>query len=116
MKDVEFHDSGSFKPKGCSTAIDGTAVTVGAGMQMEELYRSLDSRGQVAVGGTGRSVGVGGYLTGGGHSILSVKHGLGADNVLEVEMVMPDGSVVMANECQNEDFFWAVRGVSSDAR
>lgn len=64
------------------------------------------------VGGTSKSVSVGGYLTGGGHSILSPRYGLGADNVLELEVVTPMGDILTANECQNEDLFWAMRGVS----
>ena len=55
---------------------------------------------------------MGGYLTGGGHSPLSHIYGLGAEQVYEVEMVTPTGEIVIANECQNSDLFWAVRGVS----
>ncbi|KAJ2900343.1 FAD-binding domain-containing protein [Zalerion maritima] len=108
MKGMEFHDS--FKPKGCRTSIDTTAISAEAGSQMYELYTALDARGQTLVGGGGKTVGIGGYVTGGGHSILSGKHGLAADNVLEVEMVTPEGKFLIANECQNEDLFWAVRG------
>jgi FAD/FMN-containing dehydrogenase len=65
------------------------------------------------VGGTAWSVGIGGYLTGGGHSILAPRLGLAADQVLEIEMITPEGDIITANECQNEDLFWAMRGVSS---
>ena len=63
------------------------------------------------MGGNSATVGVGGYLTGGGHSALSATYGLAADQVLEMEMVTPGGDILTLNECQNEDLFWAMRGV-----
>lgn len=101
----------TFRPAGCGLTIDHTAVTVGGGMQMEELYSTLDSIGQAVVGGGAKSVSVGGYISGGGHSLLSSTHGLAADQVLEIEAVTPNGEIVTANECQNQDLFWAMRGV-----
>jgi FAD/FMN-containing dehydrogenase len=67
--------------------------------------------GKFAVVGSSNTVSVGGYVSGGGHGILSGKYGLAADNLLQVEMVVPSGEVVIANECQNTDLFWAARGV-----
>ena len=67
----------------------------------------------LVVGGAEPSVGVGGYMTGGGHSPLGVKFGLAVDNVLEMEVVLPLGEVTTANECQNSDIFWAMKGVST---
>ncbi len=32
------------------------------------------------------------------------------DNILEVDMVLADGSCVTANAKENEDLFWAIRG------
>lgn len=36
--------------------------------------------------------------------------GQGANNVLEAEIVTPAGDIVVANEYQNTDLFWAIRG------
>jgi hypothetical protein len=47
---------------------------------------------------------------GGGIGYLTRKCGLTIDNLLSVDMVLADGSFVTANEHQNEDLFWAVRG------
>ena len=60
--------------------------------------------------GSHASVGVGGFLTGGGQSLLSSRKGLAADNVLAFSIVLPSGEIVTANACQNADIFWAVRG------
>ncbi|KAJ9155504.1 FAD-binding domain-containing protein [Pleurostoma richardsiae] len=109
MGGIRIH-SGSFQPKGCGVSIPGDAVTAGAGTQMAELYEALDAVNSTVVGGGGKTVSVGGYLTGGGHGLLSPRRGLGADQVLEMEVVAPRGAVVTVNECQNEDLFWAMRG------
>ncbi|SPO00052.1 related to isoamyl alcohol oxidase [Cephalotrichum gorgonifer] len=109
MKDIEYH-KGSFRPRGCRSSIKGNAVTAGAGVQMIDLHDYLDPYGETVVGGGAKSVGVGGYITGGGHSMLSTRNGLAVDQVLEMEVVTPDGDHITANECRNEDIFWAMRG------
>lgn len=113
MQGFETHDA--FRPQGCDFTIDEKAATVKGGTQMGVLYDGLDKMGRTVVGGNNASIGVGGYITGGGHSILSTKHGMGADQALEMEVVTPQGQVVVANECQNQDLFWAMRGVRPSA-
>ncbi|KAH6657041.1 hypothetical protein BKA67DRAFT_514826 [Truncatella angustata] len=100
----------AFQPQGCDFTIEGDAVTVAGGTQMVKIYEELDKINQTAVGGGGKTVSVGGYITGGGHSILAPRYGLAADQVLEMEVVTPKGEVLVANECQNKDLFWAMRG------
>lgn len=63
------------------------------------------------VGGAATTVSVGGFFSNGGHGALSAKYGLGADMVAEIELVTAAGELIKANECQNEDYFWAMRGV-----
>lgn len=63
------------------------------------------------VGGTSYSVGAaGGWVLGGGHSSLSPQYGLGVNNVIQFEIVTPDGELRIANAHQNQDLFWALRG------
>jgi FAD/FMN-containing dehydrogenase len=109
MTNYTFHTT--FSPHGCNTTINTTAVTAGAGSYVSDIYHQLNQRNQTCVDGMGAEVTLGGYITGGGHSPISHIYGLGADQVYEVEMVTPDGEVVIANECMNTDLFWAVRGV-----
>ncbi|KAJ2986193.1 hypothetical protein NUW58_g5144 [Xylaria curta] len=109
MQSHKVHDN-SFQPKGCKFTIDSPAVTVGGGSQLGAIYEELDKINRTIVGGNSKSVSVGGYLTGGGHSILGPRYGLGADNVFELEVVTPMGDILTANECQNQDLFWAMRG------
>lgn len=55
-------------------------------------------------------MGIVGWATGGGHGWLTSEYGMGADNIFEVEMITPAGEIIVANECQNSDIFWATRG------
>ncbi|SPQ19540.1 17c0ff80-6478-469b-8018-7a82ef6159b7 [Thermothielavioides terrestris] len=108
LRGLQTHNS--FRPSRCNVTIEGTAVTAGPGTSMWELYSALDALNQTVVGGGGKTVSLGGYLTGAGHGLLSPWYGLAADQVLEMEVVTPTGEIVTANECQNEDLFWAMRG------
>ena len=67
MRDIAHH-RGEFTLAGSKKRIKGNAVTVGAGTQMYEVYTATAKNGETIVGGGGKSVGVGGYITGGGHS------------------------------------------------
>lgn len=49
-------------------------------------------------------------VLGGGHSSLSPQYGLGVDNVLQFEIVTPDGQLRIVNQYQEKDLFWALRG------
>ena len=53
---------------------------------------------------------IGGYIQGDGHSPLTSIHGMGADQVLSIEVVTADGRFITANSETNTDLFWAIRG------
>ncbi|KAJ6545042.1 FAD-binding domain-containing protein [Mycena vulgaris] len=107
LKNISYNTD--FVPEGCSKS--SPALTVGAGVQWKEAYQFADTHNFTIVGGTDRTVGVsGGWLQGGGHSALSNTMGLGVDRVLQFKIVTPDGKVRVANDCQNTDLFWALRG------
>ncbi|KAI0802650.1 putative 6-hydroxy-D-nicotine oxidase [Xylaria sp. FL0064] len=89
----------------------GPAMKLGAGVEVGELYAAADKYGVSAVGGECKGVGVaGGYTQGGGHSPLSSLYGMGADQVLSIDMVLPNGRFITADKEQNSDVFWAIRG------
>ncbi|KAI9163703.1 isoamyl alcohol oxidase [Paramyrothecium foliicola] len=99
-----------YTPEGCEVSA-GPAVTYGAGQTSRDLYQKLDGTGYFAVGGSCTTVGVaGGWLAGGGHSIVTPTLGLGVDNALQLKVVLPNGTYVTANRCQNQDLFFALRG------
>ncbi|KAF9869884.1 hypothetical protein CkaCkLH20_12683 [Colletotrichum karsti] len=105
LKGLQFYED----YKGISYS--GPAMKVGAGILSHELYEAADKYGINVVGGEGKTVGfAGGYLAGGGHSPLSPLYGLAADQVLSIDVVTPNGRFVTANEKNNADLFWALRG------
>ncbi|RDW80933.1 hypothetical protein BP5796_05631 [Coleophoma crateriformis] len=65
------------------------------------------------VGGTVNHTGVGGLTLGGGYGWLTGWYGLTIDVLLEVEFVLADGSIVVCNETQNPDLFWAAKGAGA---
>ena len=89
----------------------GPAVKVGAGVEGGEALLFADAHGLAIVTGNCPNVGIaGGWVHGGGHSLLSSKYGLGADQVLEWEVVTGDGRLLTATPSSNADLFWALAG------
>ncbi|TDL26957.1 FAD-binding domain-containing protein [Rickenella mellea] len=107
MKSMSYNKQ--FVPQGCNVSYN--AVTVGAGASWQDVYAFADAHNLTIVGGYHQTVGAsGGWLMGGGHSILSPALGLGVDRVVEIKIVTPDGQSRVANDCHNSDLFWALRG------
>lgn len=107
------HYNSSFTPTGCSArnALTYNTITVEAGVNFDEVYNFAHAHNVTFIGGYSGTVGVsGGWVQTGGHSILSPVYGLGIDHVVEYKVVTPDGHYRIANECQNQDLFWALRG------
>jgi hypothetical protein len=85
-------------------------ATVGAGLQFAKFNAHLQSYGLHVPGGGCPTVCVAGYMQGGGYGFTTREFGIHSDNVLAFKMVLADGQVVTANENQNSDLYWAVRG------
>lgn len=83
---------------------------------MGELNLAASQENLYILSGGAASVSYGGYLTGGGHSALASTFGMAADSVLQFEIVSPTGEFLTLNECQNQDLFWATRGVSTSIK
>ncbi|KAK4069469.1 CAZyme family AA7 [Trichoderma harzianum] len=89
----------------------GSAARIGGGFTWGDVYPAAHDNGVVVVGGTCPTVGIiGGYLQGGGHGAAMHEYGLGSDQVLEFNVVLADGSKVLASPCSNPDLFQALRG------
>ncbi|MDP8932173.1 MAG: FAD-binding oxidoreductase [Actinomycetota bacterium] len=85
-----------------------------AGALWGEFDRETQLFGLATPGGRVTTTGVGGFTLGGGYGWLSPKYGLTCDNLISVDVVTADGRLVTANESENADLFWAVRGGSSN--
>ncbi|KAJ7648520.1 FAD-binding domain-containing protein [Mycena rosella] len=101
----------AFVPEGGQADVNYTAITLGAGAQWYDVYKFADDHNVTVVGGYHPTVGAsGGWLMGAGYSVLTPTLGLGVDRALQFKIVTPDGVYRTANEYQNADLFWALRG------
>ncbi|MFC0190189.1 FAD-dependent oxidoreductase [Fictibacillus aquaticus] len=85
-------------------------VKIQSGVKNKELYEALGSRGYPFPGGTCPTVGVCGYVLGGGWGMSTRLFGLGSDQLLEIEIVNYKGKLLTCSEEKNKDLFWALRG------
>jgi hypothetical protein len=133
LKGRHWHDE--FVPKGAPEKTEGvSAVTLQAGEQWLDVYKDAAAHNVTVVGGSARTVGAAGvglstyhvsqylanhvaqgYLTGGGHSPFAHFYGLAADNLLEADVVAPNGTFVTLNAFTDSDYFWALRGGGGSA-
>jgi FAD/FMN-containing dehydrogenase len=96
--------------KGIRVDPETRTVRVQGGCTWGEVDHATHPFGLAVPSGIISTTGVGGLTLGGGHGYLSRRYGLTVDNLLEVDVVLADGSLVTASDEENEDLFWAVRG------
>src|SRR5690606_8328465 len=63
-----------------------------------------------ALHGSSPTVGVVGYLLGGGLGFYGRQHGLGCNRVRAIEVITADGEVGRVSQDDEPDLFWALRG------
>lgn len=88
------------------------SVTMQSGANWGDVYSAVDKTKYVAVGGCVPAVGIGGYILGGGYSMLSRSNGgLACDSATSFTVITADGEdVITVSENENKDLFWALRG------
>jgi len=85
MKNITFTEE--FVPQAGNASV-GTTVTIGAGVQLQDLYAAVAAQNQAVVIGYAHSVGAaGGYIQGGGHSPMGNWKGMSTDNTVEFQVV-----------------------------
>lgn len=87
---------------------------VQGGCTWGDLDHATHAFGLATTGGIISTTGVGGLTLGGGIGHLARGCGLSCDNLLSADVVLADGSLVTANEEENADLFWALRGGSGN--
>lgn len=85
-------------------------ITFGPGNRLQDLTDKLKPIGRTMAYGPSGHIGSGGHMTIGGIGVLGRQLGLGADQVVEAECVLGNGTVVRASETSSSDLFWAIRG------
>lgn len=89
---------------------DARTARVAGGATMQHLDRATQPHGLATTGGRVSTTGVGGLTLGGGNGWLDRSLGLVCDNLLAVELVTADGSLVRASEDEHPELFWALHG------
>ncbi len=92
--------------------IDPVARTarVGGATQWMELVAAANEHGLTAPFGSAATVGVTGYMMGGGVGFMSRHLGLGSSSIRSAELVTPDGRIRRIDAGSDPDLFWALRG------
>ncbi|EMR67064.1 putative fad binding domain containing protein [Eutypa lata UCREL1] len=85
-----------------------------AGSRWRDVYEELTPYGVTVPGGRTNTVGVAGFLTGGGNTFYTARRGFGCDNVVNFEVVLANGEITNANAEQNPDLFKALKGGSAN--
>jgi FAD/FMN-containing dehydrogenase len=85
-------------------------LTVAGGARNSDVYAILAANNAAVTHGRCSSVGVAGFLLGGGVGFNMRRKGLGCDQLVRTELVMADGSRQQADAANNPDLFWASRG------
>lgn len=91
----------------------GPAAKIAAGTEGWEAIQvtNTSSPGITLISaGQGSVSEAGGWSQGGGHSTVAGYYGLGADQVLSLNVVTADGRLVTAGLHENQDLFYALRG------
>lgn len=91
---------------------DTKIAGIGGGSRWSDVYSTLEQYGATAPGSRTSTVGVGGFLTGGGNNFYSGMVGLGCDNIVNFEVVLASGEIVNANNETNSDLHKALKGGS----
>ncbi len=81
-----------------------------AGCLLGDVDRETQLHGLAAVLGFVSNTGIAGLTLGGGFGYLTRRFGWSSDDVLAMDVVTADGHVVRANEKENADLFWGLRG------
>lgn len=99
-----------------TTAYNATTkiASVSPGSHWQDVYSFLSPLGVTVAGGRAGTVGVGGFISGGGNSFFAASHGMSCDTVQNFEVVLADGTIVDANADSNADLFEALKGGSAN--
>jgi len=95
---------------GVSVNADHRSAIISGGARAADVAAATDPLHVAAVTGTCSGVGMAGLTLGGGYGPLIGRFGLALDNLLAAEVVLADGRVVVADEANEAELFWALRG------
>lgn len=89
---------------------EDSIISVGVGSTWGAVYDYLDDLQLSVAGGRAAGVGVGGLTLGGGISYFAPRYGWTCDTARNFQVVLANGSIVNANDNENQNLLWALRG------
>ena len=96
--------------KGIRVDLKSNTVRVEGGCLLGDIDHATQPFGKAVPSGILSTTGISGLMLGGGLGHLSRTYGLSVDSLLEADVVIASGKLVTANEKENSDLFWAIRG------
>ena len=85
-------------------------ASIGAGATWRAVQAVVAPLGLTAIPGSSMTVGTIGYALGGGLGPLARSHGFTSDYVRGFEVITATGEAIVANDTENTELFWALRG------
>jgi hypothetical protein len=95
---------------GLSIDVASATATIGAGVRWGAVIAGAAEHGLAPVAGSSPTVGVVGYVLGGGLGPLARSHGFSSDYLVRLAVVTGAGDLVEASAESHADLFWALRG------
>ncbi|KAL3616811.1 hypothetical protein CASFOL_039205 [Castilleja foliolosa] len=94
-----------------SIDIEEKTAWVQVGATLGQFYYTLarKSRTLAFTAGVCPTVGVGGHFSGGGYSMMSRRHSLASDKIIDTKLIDANGRI-LDRESMGDDLFWAIRG------
>lgn len=86
------------------------SVAIGSGWRWGPLYKKLVEFNLSTIGARVGTIGVGGYLLGGGLNFYSNSFGWASNSILSYELVLSNGTILNISSTTYPDAFWALKG------
>lgn len=96
--------------KGFNYSEDTEEVRVGAGHRFYELTPELAKHDRMIAHGTCATVGLTGFIQGGGWGPWTRKYGMCCEHLVGATVILGSGDKVEVSESHNEHILWALRG------
>ena len=89
---------------------DSEVVTLGTGYRFYQLTPKLAEINRMIAHGTCATVGLAGFIQGGGWGPWTRKHGMCCEDLVGAKVVLGNGELVNVSETENSEILWALRG------
>ncbi|GLI66351.1 hypothetical protein VaNZ11_010134 [Volvox africanus] len=94
---------------------DDETVMFMSGATHEDVYSALAGVDRIFVGALSKSVCPAGCLAGGCHGLFSRRYGLGVESILEIRLMLYNGTTITATRNSNADLFHAYLGAGQNS-